>query len=247
MRMNKTVETCSICCNEVPAWHAVHLSCGHGWYCDHCMHMHAEARLQVGDPSVQCPECRAALAERDLRKLLPEEVIERLLTRSLEKAVSSSSDLFRCPTPNCPMRVAVEEGASERLRCPMCRKTSCTRCGAQPFHTGRTCEAASRAHARRKQDEEGITRWMEETGSRQCPTCRMVVTKENLERQNTQYRECHKMMCLCCQTRFCFKCLAVLTDTYTCGCSIDAHGFINPLTGKRVEHLRPGRRRATVR
>ena len=54
------------------------------------------------------------------------------------------------------------------------------------------------------------------------------------------------------------RCLAILTDTYTpgskavcdcsddlpasgaprCGCTIDAHGFIDPMTGKIVKHLK---------
>merc|ERR1719478_201941 len=70
----------------------------------------------------------------------------------------------------------------------------------------------------------------------------MAVTKLNLESQDTQYKECHKMMCRNCNTRFCFKCLKILTDTFTCGCSIDLHGFVDPRTGKRLEHLRPAQK-----
>jgi hypothetical protein len=32
--------------------------------------------------------------------------------------------------------------------------------------------------------------------------------------------------------------LAVLTESTTCGCSTNAHGFINPHTGRRLNHLR---------
>merc|ERR1711879_520911 len=71
-----------------------------------------------------------------------------------------------------------------------------------------------------------------------CPSCSMAVTKEDLANQNTQRSECHKMLCRHCGTRFCFKCLALLTDEYTCGCSIDAHGFVNPHNGRRIEHFR---------
>merc|ERR1719356_2131914 len=70
----------------------------------------------------------------------------------------------------------------------------------------------------------------------------MAVTKQNLEKQDAQRAECHKMLCRCCGTRFCFKCLAVLTESHTCGCSRDAHGFIDPHTGRRLAHLRAGRR-----
>lgn len=59
-----------------------------------------------------------------------------------------------------------------------------------------------------------------------------------ISRTRPARKKCHKMLCRHCGTQFCFKCLALLTSTYSCGCSIDAHGFINPVTGKRVKHLR---------
>lgn len=245
MRINNQAETCGICCNDVPPWRAVRLSCGHGWYCAQCILRHAEARLAVGAASVTCPECNAALAERDLRKLLPPELIDRLLARSLEQAISSAADLWACPTPNCPMRVALGDGELPRLRCTLCKKDSCLRCGFQPYHKGLTCEEHAermREKGRRKQrDEDSLMQWLKETGTKQCPTCRIAVSKQNLNNQQTQYSECHKMFCRNCNTKFCFKCLAVLTDTYSCGCTISAHGFINPHTGKRINHLRRGR------
>lgn len=232
-----------ICCEDVPAGGAVLLSCQHGWFCKQCMVRHTEARLEVGDVVVPCFQCNMPLPERELRRLLPEHVFDRLLTRSLERAISSTADLRACPTPNCPMRVAMEgDDAPPRFKCSMCKKSSCLRCGAQPFHTGRTCdEHAEKMRAAGKEDD-GIQKWMEETGSKQCPTCGMAVTKQNLDKQSSQREECHKMMCLNCNTKFCFKCLAILTATYSCGCSIDAHGFVDPRTGKRLNHLRPAQK-----
>jgi len=248
MRLNERPELCQICCNDVPVQHAVRLGCDHGWYCSLCMVRHTEARLSVGAASVTCPQCLAPLAERDLRRMVPDELLERLLARSLEQAVSSVADLWACPTPNCPMRVALEEGEEPKLKCTQCGKSSCLRCGAQPWHKGLTCqEHAEKMGARNKKarkDEALLQQWIEETGTKQCPTCRMGVTKQNIRNQQTQYSECHKMLCRNCNTKFCFKCLAVLTDSYTCGCTIDAHGFIDPRTGKRMNHLKAARARA---
>jgi len=244
MRLNSVEELCGICCNEVPPCRAVRLACSHGWYCARCVQLHAEARLATGASSITCPECCTALAERDLRKLLPQDLIDRLLSRSLEQAVSSAADLWACPTPNCPMRVALEDGELPRLKCTVCNKTSCLRCGMQPWHRGLTCEQAQqrRTAGKRKRDEgfQSLMKWIEETGTKQCPTCRMAVTKQKLENQGTQYSECHKMCCRNCGTKFCFKCLAVLSENFTCGCTINAHGFIDPHTGKRVNHMRNG-------
>jgi len=251
MRFNSDVETCSICCSEdVAPQGAVRLSCQHGWYCSSCMTKFAQARLELGAVHVPCPQCGETVAEHDLRRLLPKEVLDKLLDRSLEQAVSCQADLCACPTPSCPMRVALEDGETGRLKCPLCKKTSCVRCGAQPYHRGLSCEKHAERMRKRggKEDEESLLRWMQETGTKQCPTCRMAVTKQNLEKQLTQRSECHKMMCRNCSTKFCFKCLAVLTAGFTCGCTIDAHGFVNPTTGRRVSHLGlRGRSRARSR
>eukprot|EP00930_Biecheleria_cincta_P071546 TRINITY_DN59035_c0_g1_i1.p1 TRINITY_DN59035_c0_g1~~TRINITY_DN59035_c0_g1_i1.p1 ORF type:complete len:573 (-),score=147.19 TRINITY_DN59035_c0_g1_i1:276-1994(-) len=245
MVLNSASDMCKICCCDTSPWRSVRLSCGHGWYCAQCMLRHAEARLANGATSITCPECSKQLAERDLRKLLPTELIDRLLARSLEQAVSATSDIRACPTPNCPMRVALEEGDNPRFKCTVCKKDSCLKCGRQPFHRGLTCEeyaeklkANTKAAKKEQKAEESFKQWMEETGTKQCPTCGMAVSKQNLERQKTQYMECHKMSCRNCATKFCFKCLSVLTDSYTCGCTIDAHGFIDPLTGKILKHLK---------
>jgi hypothetical protein len=89
--------------------------------------------------------------------------------------------------------------------------------------------------------EESFRKWMEETGTKQCPQCGMAVSKENLRRQRSQYAECHKMLCRNCGIRFCFNCLTRLTATKTCGCSRKEHGFIDPRTGKRLPHMKAGR------
>lgn len=240
-KMNTHEETCQICFDDVPAGKAVRLGCRHGPYCHECLRRHAEARISAGQIDVPCPECTTKVPERDLRRLMPVAVVERLLSRSLERAVSSIDDLLACPTPNCPMRVVVGEEESGRMHCPTCRKNCCIRCGVQPYHKGLTCaEAAKRLKSGSAADQSKQARlfqqWMMKTGTKQCPKCHAPVSKQNLKNQGTQYSECHKMMCLNCSARFCFKCCALLTDTSTCGCSNDLHGFINPKTGRRLGH-----------
>eukprot|EP00931_Biecheleriopsis_adriatica_P066110 TRINITY_DN40522_c0_g1_i1.p1 TRINITY_DN40522_c0_g1~~TRINITY_DN40522_c0_g1_i1.p1 ORF type:complete len:762 (-),score=194.28 TRINITY_DN40522_c0_g1_i1:74-2359(-) len=245
---NGRQECCSICCDDAPANEAVRLPCGHGWYCFSCLKRHAEARLDVGAVDVACPDCNTSMAERTLRRVLPSEVVETLLARSLEQAVSAVGDLYACPTPNCSFRVALEDGDVSRLKCPDCKKTCCLRCGAQPYHRGLSCqEYAEKQKLSAKAKDTGeadLERWMAETGSKRCPTCRAVVTKQNLDKQNSQYAECHKMLCRNCDTKFCFKCLAVLTEKYSCGCTRAEHGFINPKTGRRLNHLKAPKAKA---
>jgi len=236
---------CSLCCMDVEPGDAVCLSCSHGWYCRGCLERYAQARLNEGAVDCSCPECREPVPDHVLKKILPEDVIVRFHARSISRAVASSSNLHTCPTPNCGVCFEIDEGDDFHLRkCIKCKKGSCLRCGAQPYHNGLTCQehAAKMAKARGKvkvqASDVSLWRWMRRTGTVQCPQCKMGVSKEDLASQQTQRKECHKMMCRGCMTKFCFKCLTILTDEYSCRCSIQEHGFVNPFTGRRINHLK---------
>lgn len=224
------------------------LCCSHGWYCEYCMRKHADARLAVGDVLVPCPECREPVQESSLKQFLRDDVVARFHARSIQKAIASSSNLFTCPTANCDMCVELEEGEEAWLKkCPMCKKGSCLRCGAQPYHKGISCQM----HALRSRTTETkgadikLRNWMRKTGTKQCPGCKMGVSKDDLKNQNSQKAECHKMLCRNCGVKFCYKCLAFLSNAYTCGCSMDRHGFFNPVTKKMVTHLRTSPKKAS--
>jgi len=239
---------CSLCAEDFSAWRTVQLPCGHGWYCSGCMERHTQARLDLGSHEVPCPECGKQVSEVVLRAVLPPALLEQLASRSLGKAVGASGDLWPCPTPDCANCVALEEGQVPRLQCTFCGKEHCLRCHASPYHKGLTCEQHA-AKQKRDSGDDGTSQlheWMEQTGSKQCPKCKMVVTKDNLTAQTTQHAECHKMICRNCGAKFCFRCLASLEHS-TCGCTGNDHGFIDPHTGDWVEHRlargRAGRRR----
>lgn len=245
MRFSSSAETCAVCCDDTVPGAAVKLGCNHGWYCPECVTRFVEARLDTGIAGdVPCPDCAAKIPECDLVKVLPKKTIFRLHARSIEKkAVAGGAEMRSCPTPNCKMRQTIAEGASGRLTCLLCAEESCWLCGVQPYHDGLTCEKyAERQRIRGgSKDMDDLFKWMEETGTRQCPKCGMATTKENLAKQSEQRAECHKMLCMNCGTRFCFKCCAVLTDTYTCKCSSNKHGFIDPRTGEVLGHLKRGK------
>lgn len=246
LRFSSAPQSCMVCCDDFEADETVMLGCSHGWYCKACMARFVEARLDSGIAGdVPCLSCSTSIPESDLVSLLPVKTILRLHARSIEQRAVASGALPRaCPTPNCPMRQAVDENdpASARQKCLFCDKESCWLCGTQPYHEGYTCEEyREKTQAQRSEEEESIRQWMAATGTKQCPTCGMATSKENLEKQNEQRAECHKMMCRNCGTKFCFKCLTLLTDGYTCGCTRDAHGFIDPHTGKLVKHMKRAR------
>jgi len=233
---------CAICLDE-DIDDCVQLPCGHGPYCAACLRRHAQARLDTGSYTVPCPECSEPLSQASLRVVLPHNLFDLFLERSLEKAVGSSDDLFPCPTPDCKNRVALE-GDYAKFFCQLCQRNYCLRCQASPYHDGLTCDQFK---ARRMQDaaEQSIQNWMEQTGSKQCPKCQMGISKQDLQRQGGQRAECHKMICRNCGTRFCFHCLTVLGAARSCGCTGDNHGFIDPKSGGFVPHWSSSRSAAS--
>jgi len=245
MRFSSSPQQCALCCDDVEVGKAVKLGCSHGWYCPDCITRFVEARLDSGTAGqVPCPDCKTGISEEVLVRLLPSSTVFKLHARSIEKAAVAAGAVQRCcPTPNCAMRQTFKDTDKGQLTCVMCSKESCWLCGVQPYHHGMTCEqhAAKKRKASDADENDALfMKWMEDTGTRQCPTCKMATTKENLAKQSEQRSECHKMLCRNCGTKFCFKCLAVLTDTYTCGCTKNKHGFIDPFSGEIVDHLKRG-------
>jgi len=251
LRWNWQPVECTLCCTEVEEGRgAVQLACSHGWYCCDCVDRYAQARLAEGAVDVSCPDCREPIPDHDLKSIVKKDVIMRFHDRSISRAVASSSNLHTCPTAGCNMCFAIEDGDYWLRQCPKCKKEACLRCGVQPYHKGLSCQAYAAKMGSRKQgskaSDASLMRWMRRTGTKQCPQCKAGVSKEDLTAQGTQRKECHKMMCRECKTKFCFKCLAILTDTYNCGCSNERHGFYNPLTKKRNEHLKKVARRSSA-
>eukprot|EP00435_Cladocopium_sp_Y103_P010900 s2474_g2.t2 len=239
LRFNSWSESCCICCDELPVDSAATLGCGHGWYCPGCINRFVEARLDEGIAGdIPCPDCGKAISEEDLARLLPKQTIFRLHASNINRAaVASGAKPRPCPTPDCHMHKTFEEGKPACETCPLCEKESCWWCGAQPYHSGLTCEQHRKKDTRSSgsKDDESFLKWMKDTGTKQCPTCGMATSKENLEMQTDQVEECHKMICRSCGTKFCFGCNAILTESYTCGCTQNAHNF-----RKRKPNPNPG-------
>jgi hypothetical protein len=158
MRFSSMGEQCAICCDDVPAGEAVMLGCGHGWYCPECVTRFVEARLDIGTAGdIPCPDCAKPISELDLVKLLPKNVVFKLHARSIEqKSVASGAIPRACPTPDCPMRMTLDNDSAARQTCPCCNVESCWLCGVQPYHEGLTCEEHSSRKRAENADEEAF-------------------------------------------------------------------------------------------
>ena len=104
--------------------------------------------------------------------------------------------------------------------CSCCQRTSCLLCRAQPFHDGKSCEAAA-AEARRAAgadaENEELSLRLLHSSCQSCPKCGMAVTKIA--------QTCNKLECRC-GARWCWK----------CGAEADGRGRL-PCTCTGAEHV----------
>ena len=216
-------DTCSLCCCEHSG--CAELLCGHGRLCHLCMNRWTESRLEGGNADVPCPcaeSCELGVPHWQLRMLVEPITFDKLLQASLNRAVLNDGTIWPCPTPDCPYCVAIDD-----IECPNGAPMHCPICDKDVFvgPQGSTADTADKTFAS----------WMEATGAKTCPGCGCVVTKQSLNSQHSQRSECHKMLCRC-GVRFCFKCLFQYEGRNTCKCTSADHGFVDPYSGKRVEH-----------
>ena len=214
-------EVCSICAEAGNVWFGK--ACCGVPICAACADQHARTRSMSGAIEVTCPgNCGCMLTQAEVGKVVGASTVKSLHQNSINRATAAAPEFYPCPTPDCRMVFAIGDACEAKLTCPLCKKHSCWRCGAQPPHEGKSCPP--------KRDAD-LEPWIAETGSRRCPQCNVPVSKGTLDTQQTQENECHLMQCRVCGCKFCFQCLATITDTHRCSCTPLAHVFVDPLVG----------------
>ncbi|GFO38633.1 ranbp-type and c3hc4-type Zinc finger-containing protein 1 [Plakobranchus ocellatus] len=131
---------CAICFDDIAA--------GDGIVLRECLHQFCRDCLQGAvrhceDAALTCPyqdnqySCKAALQEREIRALVPEELFFKFLQRGLDQAESQTENSYHCKTANCP-GWCVYEDAVNFFTCPVCEKMNCLTCKA--IHQGQNCQ-----------------------------------------------------------------------------------------------------------
>ncbi|XP_071449024.1 uncharacterized protein [Hetaerina americana] len=96
------------------------------------------------EAEVKCPyrdddyACDSTLQDREIRALVPAEVYEQLLARSMALAEKRmGAQAFHCKTPDCKGWCVLEDNINV-FPCPVCRRTNCLTC--QAIHDGVNCK-----------------------------------------------------------------------------------------------------------
>ncbi|XP_076470745.1 ranBP-type and C3HC4-type zinc finger-containing protein 1-like isoform X2 [Babylonia areolata] len=194
--------TCPICFDDIDAGQGVVLrDCLHQ-FCRSCL---TDTVRLTEEAVLKCPyqddsyKCDALLQDRDVRALVPEQVYEKYLRRSLDVAESQASNSYHCKTPDC-RGWCLYEDLVNFFRCPVCQQENCLTCRA--IHQGMNCKqyqddlrirAANDKAA--LQTQVMLQEMLDKGEAMPCPQCEVIVQKKD---------GCDWIRCSICKTEICW-------------------------------------------
>ncbi|KDR15364.1 RanBP-type and C3HC4-type zinc finger-containing protein 1 [Zootermopsis nevadensis] len=193
---------CSVCIVQYEA--------GEGVVLRECLHVFCRTCLantvQFNEEAeVKCPyrdadyACNSVLQEREIKALVPADIYEQHLAKSVAQAENKIGNAFHCKTPDCRGWCIFEDNVNE-FKCPVCRRINCLTC--QAIHDGVNCkqyqeqvkqESETNAEARRT--KEMLEEMVERGEAMNCPTCQVVLMKK---------WGCDWLRCSMCKTEICW-------------------------------------------
>ncbi|XP_060080649.1 ranBP-type and C3HC4-type zinc finger-containing protein 1-like [Ylistrum balloti] len=193
---------CPICFDTIQPGEGVVLrECLHS-FCRDCL----QAAVQHNEePVVRCPfmdsetVCNAPLQQREIKALVPVELFEKYLQRSLSTAESQERNSFHCKSPDCP-GWCIYEDMVNFFQCPVCKHENCLTCKA--IHTGLNCKQyQDDLVIRAKNDEDArntqqmLENLVKSGDAMYCPGCKVIVQKKD---------GCDWVRCSICKLEICW-------------------------------------------
>lgn len=195
---NYEVFECEICYTEAEIGDgAILKNCLHK-FCKLCL---IESIKHSDEFAVKCPEssCEFTLQEREIRGLVPIEIFDKHLEKSLKLYQGVSETAVHCKTPDC--RGWIEADKNVRgFTCEVCEKVNCIGCKA--IHQGKNCQEYQDVvnpdgrHKRENEESENTIKNMITGGEAMyCPRCGIPVMKQD---------GCDFITCTTCKLGICW-------------------------------------------
>ncbi|XP_047116877.1 uncharacterized protein LOC124797853 isoform X1 [Schistocerca piceifrons] len=193
---------CSVC--------LVTYNAGDGVILRECLHVFCRQCLRntvqfSEEAEVKCPyrdadyACDCVLQEREIKALVPADMYEQHLAKSVAQAENKIGNAFHCKTPDCKGWCIFEDNVNE-FRCPVCSVTNCLTC--QAIHDGINCrqyqeqvKQQSETNAEARRTREMLEEMLERGEAMSCPTCEVVLMKK---------WGCDWLRCSMCKTEICW-------------------------------------------
>lgn len=214
----KSVETCPICCEEMPSQMMFTISCSHK-FCTHCMKTYVDENIQSSQVPIRCPQlrCKHYISSIECGSFLTVDSFDSL-KKAFADANIQDADNFYCPYEDCsalfgflehlinPMRFS-NQADNKYLECPYCCRAICIGCRL-PWHSSMTCEELQNLTTVTTDDNTSISR---DRRWKRCQECLQVI-----EHNHGGYH----ITCRCGH-EFCFQCGAGYRDgRQTCECAL---------------------------
>ncbi|KAJ8686573.1 hypothetical protein QAD02_022367 [Eretmocerus hayati] len=158
------------------------------------------------EAEVKCPyrdaeyTCESTLQEREIKALVPAEVYQQHLAKSITQAENSAGkNAFHCKTPDCAGWCIYDDDVNNFF-CPVCKANNCLTC--QAIHTGRNCRQYQEelkfpkdADHESRRTAAMLEEMVEKGEALPCPTCAVVLMKK---------WGCDWLRCSMCKTEICW-------------------------------------------
>ncbi|XGW14339.1 hypothetical protein V3C99_000568 [Haemonchus contortus] len=228
---------CEVCFENKAGRHCVRFfPCGHS-FCKDCVTTFFKEKLtsqKVSPLTCLADECESTASQKVIIELLGQKEYDRYEEILLKKALERMDDLVTCPRISCQKPSAISETTEHLATCLVCGYNFCTSChrgyhGLHPCAWG-TREVTLSQYLQASPEDRmkmalyygGIENleaemekafeetdgrsyaWIEEN-SKRCPQCGIPVQKNN---------GCNLVVCIICDTPFCWSCEENLEETY---------------------------------
>ncbi|XP_066907673.1 uncharacterized protein [Halyomorpha halys] len=193
---------CPVCLTDYSPMEGVVLrECLHV-FCRNCI----SNTIQFSEEAeVKCPfrdnnyTCDSTLLQREIKAIVPPEVYEEHLAKSIALAETKIGNAFHCKTPDCKGWCIYEDNVNT-FHCPVCTHINCLTC--QAIHEGLNCKqfqeqlnTNSDMNIEAKRTKEMLQEMVDRGEAMNCPTCQVVLMKK---------WGCDWLRCSMCKTEICW-------------------------------------------
>lgn len=176
---------CKICYVDIEVGAGITLkNCRHQ-FCKECF---VDSVKHSEDVLVKCPfmgddgkSCDLAIQEREIRALVPRELFDKYLDKSLNKFQATNINTYHCKTPDCKGFIEFDRKVLG-FKCFVCEKVNCITC--KVIHQGKNCQEyedqinPNGKRIRENAESENTIKQLVKNGEAMfCPMCQIPVMK----------------------------------------------------------------------